>query len=89
MLAAEKLQWRHTGKHLAGTTMKSSIRAACLLALLALIGAGARAAETPRKARVATGAEVTLVASAKTPAQWTAQRPKVRELRPRARGTFD
>lgn len=49
----------------------------------------ASAAGATRTARVATGAEVALAASAQTPAQWTASRPKVRDLRPRVRGTFD
>lgn len=60
------------------------------LALLACGSATAgQAAGAARTARVATGAEVPLAASAQTPAQWTASRPKVRDLRPRARGTFD
>jgi hypothetical protein len=66
--------------------MKTTAMMFCLLLGLA---AAAQAAEPSRKAVVATGAEVTLVPSARTAAQWTAQRPKVRSLRPRARGTFD
>jgi hypothetical protein len=59
------------------------------LLLIASIFTAADAADAPRKARAASGAEVTLVASARSSAQWTAQRPKVRNLRPRVRGTFD
>lgn len=66
--------------------MTRAFLAAALLA--ALLAPAAQAAET-RKARVATGAEVRLVDSAQTPAQWSAQRPKVRDLRPKVRGTYD
>jgi hypothetical protein len=69
--------------------MKNALLALLLLAAPAFPSAMAQAADAPRKARVATGAEVTLVTSARSPAQWTALRPKVRNLRPRVRGTFD
>jgi hypothetical protein len=60
------------------------------LATLALgFAAAGQAADAPRKARVATGAQVLLVPSGQAPAVWAAQRPKVRDLRPKARGTFD
>jgi hypothetical protein len=68
--------------------MKSLLQHAVLLLALAVVPL-AQAAETGRKARVATGAEVSLAGSAKTPAQWTAERPNVRALRPRVRGTLD
>ena len=55
--------------------------------ILAPVAFGATAPE--RNARVAGGNHVKLVASAQTPAQWTAQRPQVRELRPKVRGTYD
>lgn len=62
-----------------------------LIALGLLIGLSsvAQAADAPRQARVGQGQQVVLVASALTPAQWMAQRPKVRSLRPRVRGNFD
>jgi hypothetical protein len=69
--------------------MKNALLALLLLAVPVFPGAMAQAADAPRKARVATGAEVTLLASARSPAQWMALRPKVRNLRPRARGNFD
>ena len=59
------------------------------LVLPAFFAASAEAATAPRKARVATGAQVTLVDSASTAAQWQARRPHVRDLRPKIRGTFD
>jgi hypothetical protein len=43
----------------------------------------------PRAARVAAGTQVQLVPSSRTAGQWTTARPRVRDLRPKARGTFD
>lgn len=68
--------------------MKTALLPFTLLVSLALSPAG-QAADAQRQARVATGAKVTLVNSGRTPAQWTAARPQVRDLRPRVRGTFD
>lgn len=67
--------------------MKKIVLAAAVLAA-SFVAPALQAAEE-RKARVATGAQVTLVKSAQTPAQWMAQRPKVRALRPRARSTLE
>jgi hypothetical protein len=60
-----------------------------LTVALALVSPLALADQSVGQARVATGAKVTLVPSAKTPAQWTVARPNVRALRPRVRGNFD
>lgn len=48
--------------------------------------AAADGSAASRTARVAGGQKVQLVDSARTPAQWSAERPKVRSLRPKVRG---
>ncbi len=65
------------------------MKALLLTVSIALLSSAALADEAVRHARVATGVQVTLVPSTKTPAQWIAARPKVRALRPRVRGNFD
>jgi hypothetical protein len=60
----------------------------CTLMGLAL-GCLSGAATAATQARVATGAKVSVVPSARTVAQWSAKRPQFRELRPKVRGTFD
>jgi hypothetical protein len=65
------------------------MKALLLIVSIALLSPVALADQAVRQARVATGAQVTLAPSAKTPAQWTMARPNVRALRPRARGTLD
>lgn len=71
--------------------MKSFLLAAAWVACIGLSSV-CHAADSPRpgrQARVATGVKVPLVTSAKTAAQWSARRPHFRDLRPKARGTFD
>ena len=71
--------------------MKSFRLAATLVSCIGLSSV-CQAADSPqqgRQARVATGVKVPLVISAKTGAEWSAMRPHFRDLRPRARGTFD
>ncbi len=68
--------------------MKTILLSFALL-VSSLIAPASQAAEAARTARVATGAEVKLVPSSQTAAQWNAQRPKVSELRPKVRGTFE
>ncbi len=45
--------------------------------------------QAERTAVVATGARVQLAPSARTKAEWMAERPRVSALRPKARGNFD
>jgi hypothetical protein len=63
------------------------------LALILLFGAtpASFAADPPAatNARVAGGGTVAVVVSKKTAAQWTAERPGVRSLRPRVRGNAE
>jgi hypothetical protein len=65
------------------------MKALLLTVSIALLSPVASADQALRQARVAMGAKVTLAPSAKTPAEWTVARPKVRSLRPRIRGSFD
>jgi hypothetical protein len=62
-----------------------------LLASIVLALGPVAAAEAPptRAARVAGGEKVQLVASARSPSEWSAARPQVRDLRPKVRGNFD
>jgi hypothetical protein len=46
-------------------------------------------AASATQARVAAGAKVSVVPSARSADQWSAKRPQFRELRPKVRGTFD
>jgi hypothetical protein len=56
---------------------------------LAAATASTTAAAPAREARVATGAHVPLVPSARTAEEWSAKRPNFRALRPKARGNLD
>ena len=74
--------------------MKKNVLPVLLLAAWALMAAagGVNAANTgtaPRQARVAGGSKVPLVSSARTAGQWSAQRPGVRSLRPKARSNVE
>lgn len=67
------------------------------LVMAAAPGVSAADAKAPRQAthqatqqaRVAGGATVPLVSSSKTPEQWSAMRPKFRELRPKTRSNTE
>ncbi len=70
--------------------MKRSALAMLVLGGVLMAASSAQAAAAgsaaTRTARVAGGGKVSLVDSARTPAQWSAERPKVRSLRPKVRG---
>ena len=77
--------------------MKKNAMPVLLLAALGLLGLAAPvgaaesagAAAPGRQARVAGGVKVPLVASAQTAAQWSAQRPKFWNLRPKVRSNVE
>jgi hypothetical protein len=79
------------GGFTARTIVKISLLPATLVVacLVTPVSPAATAAEPVRAARVATGAHVKLAVSTRSAGQWTAQRPQVRDLRPKVRGTFE
>ena len=73
--------------------MNKHTMSALLLAVLAGAANAAQAASAATapvlQARVAGGARVALVGSSRMAAQWSAQRPRFRDLRPKARSNIE
>lgn len=77
---------------MARTNVKNFLPSLLLVAACALAPATHAAdasTAVPRGARVAGGGQVKLAPSARAVQQWMASRPRVRDLRPKARGNFD